>query len=168
MKKNHSPNLCGLKTIFLLFVFLIGMGIQMANAQDRQITGTVTSSEEGVALPGVSILQKGTTTGTVTNVDGNYSITVPEGATLVFSFISMSTQEVPIGTSSIINVILEPDYARLDEVVVIGYGTASRATLTGSVSAIRGDELKQSPSTNFSNTLVGRIPGLLFCARGKS
>lgn len=160
MKKNHSPNLCGLKTIFLLFVFLIGMGIQMANAQDRQITGTVTSSEEGVALPGATVLQKGTTTGTVTNVDGNYSITVPEGATLVFSFISMSTQEVPIGTSSIINVILEPDYARLDEVVVIGYGTASRATLTGSVSAIRGDELKQSPSTNFSNTLVGRIPGL--------
>jgi len=160
MKKNHSPNLCGLKTIFLLFVFLIGMGMQMANAQDRQITGTVTSSEEGLPLPGVSILQKGTTTGTVTDIDGNFSITVPEGATLVFSFISMSTQEFLVGAQNVIDVILEPDYARLDEVVVTAYGTASRATITGSVSAVQGDELKQSPSTNFSNTLVGRVPGL--------
>jgi len=160
MKKNHSPNLCGLKTFFLLFVFLIGIGIQMAIAQDRQITGTVTSSEEGQALPGATIMQKGTTKGTVTDLDGNFSITVPEGATLVFSYVSMLTQEVPIGTSSVIDVILEPDYAQLEQVVVIGYGTAARTTLTGSVSAVQGDELKQSPTTNFSNTLVGRVPGL--------
>ena len=76
MKKNYSPNLCGLKTFFLLFVFLIMVGVQMAFAQERQITGNVTSSEEGLALPGVSILQKGTTTGTVTAVSYTH-LTLP-------------------------------------------------------------------------------------------
>jgi|GEM_PF-2492278 len=96
MKKKTGPNLCGLKTIFLLFVFFIGMGIQIAKAQDRQITGTVTSSEDGRSLPGTTVLQRGTLKGTVTDLDGNFSITVPEGATLVFSFVGMSTQEVPV------------------------------------------------------------------------
>ncbi len=140
MKKNPDPNLCGLKTIFLLFVFLIGIGIQIVYAQDRQITGTVTSSEDGRTLPGTTVLQKGTNKGTVTDLDGNFSITVPEGATLVFSFVGMSTQEVPVGTSNVIDVVLEPDYARLDEVVVIGYGSVRKAELTSSVSSVKSDD----------------------------
>lgn len=160
MKKNPGPNLCGLKTIFLLFVFLIGMGIQIANAQDRQITGTVTSSEDGRTLPGTTVLQKGTNKGTVTDLDGNFSITVPEGATLVFSFVGMSTQEVPVGTSNVIDVVLEPDYARLDEVVVIGYGSVRKAELTSSVSSVKSDDFVKGSVRDAGQLLQGKVAGL--------
>ena len=160
MKKNPGPNLCGLKTIFLLFVFLIGMGIQIANAQDRQITGTVTSSEDGRTLPGTTVLLKGTNKGTVTDLDGNFSITVPEGATLVFSFVGMSTQEVPVGTSNVIDVVLEPDYARLDEVVVIGYGSVRKAELTSSVSSVKSDDFVKGSVRDAGQLLQGKVAGL--------
>ncbi len=160
MKKNPSPNLCGLKTIFLLFVFFIGVGIQIVYAQDRQITGTVTSSEDGRTLPGTTVLLKGTNKGTVTDLDGNFSITVPEGATLVFSFVGMSTQEVPIGTSNVIDVILEPDYARLDEVVMVGYGTMKKSDLTGAVASIDVEEIETQPITSMEQAMSGKLAGV--------
>ena len=81
-------------------------------------------------------------------------------ASLVFSFIGMETMEVAVGGRTVIDIAMNPSTTQLDEVVVTGYGTASRATLTGAVAAVQGDELKQSPTTNFSNTLVGKVPGL--------
>lgn len=129
--------------------------------QEVTVTGKVTD-EEGIPLPGVNIMIKGTTVGTISNLDGEYSLTIDDPSTtvLVYSFVGMVTQEVTVEGQTSIDIVLISGLTALDEIVVIGYGTASRATLTGAVSAVQGDELKQSPSTNFSNTLVGRVPGL--------
>lgn len=129
-------------------------------AQDRPITGTVKSSEDGRALPGVTVLQKGTSKGTVTDLNGNFSITVPEGATLVFSFVGLSTQEVPIGTSNVIDVILEPDYARLDEIVVIGYGTQKKADVTSSITTVKSDDFVKGAVKDAAQLIQGKVAGL--------
>jgi len=111
-------------------------------------------------MPGVNIIEKGTSNGTITNADGTYTITVSPDALLLYSFVGMVTQEISVGAQTIIDVVLVSGTTALDEIVVVGYGTAAKASLTGAVASVRGDELKQSPSTNFSNTLVGRVPGL--------
>ena len=144
-------------TLLLLFLFLTSFS--MLNAQVT-VTGTVTSEEDETPVPGVNIIEKGTSNGVITNADGNFSIAVSADAVLQFSFVGMVTQEITVGVQTIIDVVLSSGTTALDEIVVIGYGTASKATLTGAVASVRGDELKQSPSTNFSNTLVGRVPGL--------
>ncbi len=129
--------------------------------QQRIVSGVVV--DEGASpLPGVSVVVKGTTIGVVTGIDGNYTLAVPADAeTLVFSFVGMKTQEVPIGNKTNIDVTLETETIGLDEVVAIGYGTEKKATITGSVTAVQGEELKKSPALNVSNNLVGRLPGLV-------
>jgi TonB-linked SusC/RagA family outer membrane protein len=144
-------------TLLLLFLFLTSFS--MLNAQVT-VTGTVTGQEDDVPIPGVNIVEKGTNNGTITTADGTYSITVSPGAVLLYSFVGLISQEVTVGNQTIIDVALASGTTALDEIVVIGYGTAAKTTLTGAVASVRGDELKQSPSTNFSNTLVGRVPGL--------
>lgn len=144
-------------TLLLLFLFLISFSF--LNAQVT-VTGTVTSADDNGPMPGVNIIERGTTNGAITNADGTYSISVPGDAVLVYSFVGMETQEATVGGRTIIDVVLQSSTTALDEIVVVGYGTAAKATLTGAVASVRGDELKQSPSTNFSNTLVGRVPGL--------
>ena len=110
-------------------------------------------------MPGVNIIERGTTNGAITNSDGTYSISVSADAVLLFSFVGMVTQEITVGAQTIIDIALASGATDLDEIVVIGYGTAAKATLTGAVASVKGDELKQSPSTNFSNTLVGTCTG---------
>ncbi len=144
-------------TLLLLFLFLTSF--TLLNAQVT-VSGTVTGDDDGEPIPGVNIVEKGTSNGTITTADGTYSITVGADAVLSYSFVGMVTQEIPVGNQTSINVTLTSGATDLEEIVVIGYGTASKATLTGAVASVRGDELKQSPSTNFSNTLVGRVPGL--------
>jgi TonB-linked SusC/RagA family outer membrane protein len=143
----------------LLLLFLFLTSFTFLNAQVT-VTGTVTSEEDGGPMPGVNIIEQGTTNGAITNADGTYSISVPADAVLMYSFVGMVSQEIPVGAQTIIDIVLTSGSTALDEIVVIGYGTAAKTTLTGAVASIRGDELKQSPSTNFSNTLVGRVPGL--------
>ncbi len=143
----------------LLFLMLLFTSFSLLNAQVT-VTGTVTSAEDGMPIPGVNIVEKGTAHGTITDASGSYSLEVPADASLVFSFIGMETMEQAVGGRTVIDVSMNPSTTQLDEVVVTGYGTASRATLTGAVAAVQGDELKQSPTTNFSNTLVGKVPGL--------
>src|SRR5690606_32960720 len=99
---------------------------------DVTITGTVTDAN-GKPNPGVTVMVSGTTIGTATDLDGKYSLEVPEGFTLTFSFIGYVTQNVPVGQQSTINITMTEDTASLDEVVVIGYGTAKKSDLTGSV-----------------------------------
>jgi TonB-linked SusC/RagA family outer membrane protein len=144
-------------TLLLLFLFLASFSF--LNAQVT-VTGTVTSAEDNAPMPGVNIIEQGTTNGAITNANGTYSISVPGSAVLIFSFVGMETVEVPVGAQTVIDVVMQSSTQALDEIVVIGYGTAAKASLTGAVASVRGDELKQSPSTNFSNTLVGRVPGL--------
>src|SRR5690606_4606521 len=115
-------------------------------AQERTVTGKVTSQEDGSPLPGVNVVVKGTTTGTATDANGNFSITVPSGeATLVFSFIGLESQEIAVGTRSTIDVALATDVRQLSEVVVTGYQTQLKREITGSVSTIGGEEFANLP-----------------------
>jgi TonB-linked SusC/RagA family outer membrane protein len=124
------------------------------------ITGGVTDAG-GEPLPGATIAVKGTTIATVSGIDGSYSITVPGGdAVLVFSFIGCITQEVPVGGRTDIRVTLAESATSIEEVVVVGYGTQKRETLTGSVVAVSGAKLLKTPSSSLSRSLAGRLPGV--------
>jgi TonB-linked SusC/RagA family outer membrane protein len=129
--------------------------------QQRTVSGKVTDSD-GQPLPGVTVVVKGTTTGTVTNTDGNFSLTIPNDAeTLQFSFIGMRTQEVSIDDRTSFTVVMEIETIGLEEVVAIGYGTQKKVNLTGSVSAVKVDEVMTSRSVgNVSTGLTGMLPGL--------
>jgi len=140
-------------SLFLSLITVIG-----AFAQET-IKGKV-KDDQSTGLPGVSVVVKGTTSGTVTDSEGAYSVNVPANATLVFSYIGYLTQEIIVGNKSSVDVTLLADTKSLEEVVVVGYGTAKKATLTGSVVAVKGTELEKAPSANLSNTLGGRLPGI--------
>jgi TonB-linked SusC/RagA family outer membrane protein len=134
------------------------------SADDQQqikVTGKITDLTTGEAMPGVNILFKGTVQGAISDLEGKYSITVSDrNATLVFSFLGYVSQEIPINGRSVVDVAMESETQALQEVVVVGYGTAKKASLTGSISAVNGADLKQSPTTNFTNSIIGRIPGI--------
>jgi TonB-dependent starch-binding outer membrane protein SusC len=149
-----------MKRLSILFTLLLFVSIGL-QAQGQQITGTVVSAEDGSALPGVTVIVKGTTVGAVTDFEGHYEITVPQGSDiLVFSFVGMQTQEIAIGTSTVIDVSLKVDAFNMDEVVVIGYGTARREASTGSVSVVKDDELQDIPEISFDKMLTGKVAGV--------
>lgn len=145
----------------LLLLMLTGFMVN-ANAQGREVTGTVTSAADQSPLPGVNILVKGTTVGTVTGADGKYTLEVPEGnETLVFSFIGYSSKEVAIGGRSQIDMALEEDVQNLEEVVVVGYSTKKQSELSSSVSVVSGNELRDVTTNNVESLLQGKAPGLI-------
>ncbi|WP_339880625.1 SusC/RagA family TonB-linked outer membrane protein [uncultured Algoriphagus sp.] len=116
--------------------------------------------ENQLPMPGVTITVMGTSTGTVSDADGNYSIDAPDGASLIFSFIGYLTQTIEIGSQSIIDVTLAEDTKSLDEIIVVGYGTQKKVNLTGAITAVKTAEINEIPATNLSNTLAGRAPGV--------
>lgn len=127
----------------------------------QTVRGTVTDLENGEALPGVNILAKGTTIGTVTDIDGNYNITVNDEVTeLVFSSIGYTTEEVSINGRGVIDLQLAPDIQALQEIVVVGYGTVKKSDLTGSVSSVKAEELTAYPSVGAVQALQGRAAGV--------
>ncbi|MEQ8422289.1 MAG: SusC/RagA family TonB-linked outer membrane protein, partial [Arenibacter algicola] len=127
----------------------------------QSVTGQVVD-ENGVPLPGVSVLEKGTTNGVAADFDGNYSITVSsENSILVFSYIGYSSQEVVAGASSTINVQMELDASQLDEVIVVGYGTQIKAKVTNAVVQVSGETINKSPAVSVANSLAGRLSGVL-------
>lgn len=143
---------------FLLFLLLFGAAMY---AQERTVTGTITSSEDSFGLPGVNIVVKGTSTGTSTDMDGNYSITVPDdSAILTISFIGHVTQEIPVGSQTTIDAVLEVDSNQLDEVVVVGYGAVKKSDITGSVSSVKSEELTAYPVLSAEQALQGRAAGV--------
>lgn len=150
-----------MKRLSALLVLLM-LVVSFAQAQSRQVTGTVTGSDDGKPLPGVSIQVKGTSTGGTTDIDGKYSINVPADAnTLVFSFVGFKPQEVTIGDRSIIDVILESESQKMEEVVVTALGiTREKKALGYSVQDVKGDELTQSRQSNVLNSLSGRVAGV--------
>ncbi len=128
--------------------------------QPHVVSGKVTD-KEGIPLPGVSIVVKGTTKGVITNTDGNYTINnVTEDAILLFSFIGMKKQEIPVKSRNTINVVLVEETIGIEEVVAIGYGTQKKVSVTGAVTSLKTDEMTQIPSSNISNLLAGRAPGV--------
>ncbi|GAB2556113.1 TonB-dependent receptor [Spirosoma areae] len=129
-------------------------------AQSR-VTGKVID-QQGQGLPGVSIVVKGTTTGTVSSAQGDYTLNVPsKTATLVFSYIGFSSQEVAISNREQINITLAGDDKMLNEVIVVGYGEQKKETVTGSVASVKGTELVKSPAVNLTNSIAGRMPGVI-------
>jgi TonB-linked SusC/RagA family outer membrane protein len=137
-------------------------GSKVIIAQDVKISGKVTD-EKGETLPGVSVTLKGTSTGVVTDINGKFSLNVPDASsgTLVFTYIGYVTQEVTLKGQATINVQLPADSKSLNEVVVVGYGTQKKATLTGSISVVKGGDLAKSPQPNVSSSFAGRVPGLI-------
>ncbi|HSI74804.1 MAG TPA: TonB-dependent receptor, partial [Lunatimonas sp.] len=126
---------------------------------DVVVRGTVVDSN-GQGLPGVTVSVPGTSIGTATDLEGNYSLSVSEGATLVFSFIGFESQRVAIGDRSVIDITLLEDMSSLQEVVVIGYGTVKKSDLTGSVGSVDSELIHSRPLTNAADALQGRIPGV--------
>ncbi|WP_205589860.1 SusC/RagA family TonB-linked outer membrane protein [Mucilaginibacter celer] len=129
---------------------------------DARISGQVTD-EKGQTLPGVSVALKGTSTGVVTDINGKFSLNVPNASsgTLVFSYIGYNTQEIILNGQTTLNIQLQGDSKSLNEVVVVGYGTQKKATLTGSISQVKGSELVKSPQPNLSNGIAGRVSGVI-------
>lgn len=134
--------------------------VNHSESEENTIKGMVMDAVDN-PLPGVSIVIKGTTTGTATDVDGKFTIEAPENSILVFTYIGMTKQEIKVSEKKMLRVNLEEDASILDEVVVVGYGIQKKAHLTGSVVAVNSKELLKSSSSNISQALVGRLPGLI-------
>jgi TonB-dependent starch-binding outer membrane protein SusC len=133
----------------------------LTDLQQLRITGTV-NDEKGNPVTGVTVLVKGTTTGSLTDASGKYSLSnVPQNATLVFSFVGMQTQEIAVNNRTLIDVVLKEEAIGLEEVVVVGYGTQRKVTLTGSVTSVANKELKSSPVLNISSAISGLLPGVI-------
>ncbi|MTI20531.1 SusC/RagA family TonB-linked outer membrane protein [Fulvivirga sp. RKSG066] len=149
-----------MKKLLLFFGFVFVVGFTMA--QERTVSGKVTSVEDGSTLPGVNVILKGTTSGTVTDVDGNYKLSVPaEGGTLVFSFIGLATEEIEIGSRSVIDLSMSPDVQQLSEVVVTAIGIEQNKRALGySVQNVGGEELANAQETNLVNALNSKAAGV--------
>jgi len=148
-----------LSTSSLLFVFLL-LGPSLW-AQSKNVTGRVTSEDDGGGLPAVNVLVKGTTNGTVTDIDGYYNLTVPnDQAVLIFSFIGYTSMEVPVGTQTTVNIALKTDITELSEVVVVGYGTQERRDLLGSIGSADSEVLENIPVADPLEAIQGRIAGV--------
>lgn len=134
-------------------------------AADVPVSGRVTGSD-GAGLPGVTVLVRGTSIGATTNADGAFSLNAPEGGTLVFSYVGFKSQEVAVGSSSVINVTLTADTQALNEVVVVGYGTQERGSVTGAISSVNGAELVRQPVGDFTQALQGKVSGVTITSNG--
>lgn len=139
------------------------IGKESSNAQQKKtVSGKVTDSS-GSPLPGVTVVVKGTSNGTIADANGNYSVpNVPDNAILQFTFVGMKMQEIGVGNKTSINVTLEEETIGIEEVVAVGYGTQRKESVTGSVASMGGDVLREMPSSNFSQALQGRLPGVEF------
>ncbi|SHM99325.1 TonB-linked outer membrane protein, SusC/RagA family [Cyclobacterium lianum] len=157
-----------MKTAFKISAVVLLLGIfpghynLFAQVTERlNISGTVTAAEDGSTIPGVTVLEKGTSNGTVTDIDGQFQIAVNStSSVLIFSYVGYVTQEVPVGSQSNINVRLATDQQQLNEVVVVGYGTQRRKDLSGSISRITSEEFLQPSSVSFDQMLQGKVPGV--------
>ncbi|GGD71225.1 SusC/RagA family TonB-linked outer membrane protein [Emticicia aquatilis] len=138
-----------------MFIFTI-----FTNAIAQNVKGKI-ADDKGQGLPGVSVLVKGTNVGSISDVNGEYSIAAGKNATLVVSYIGFVTQEVAVNGRSVLDIALETDTKALSEVVVVGYGTQKKVTVTGAVVQVQGEKLIKSPATDISNSLAGRLPGLV-------
>ena len=148
-----------MKKQILLFCFLFFAMIGFA--ENVNITGVVTSAEDGEPLIGASVQVKGNPSqGVATDIDGNYTISVPAGATLQYSFVGCKTQEKTVVKSGTYNMVLASDSHMLNEVVAIGYGVMKKSDLTGSVTSVDADKLKKTPASNLANALQGQAAGV--------
>ena len=149
-----------MKKLSIFLAFLLFVGFQAA--AQMQISGTVTGVEDGLSIPGVSVVVKNNPTiGTTTDIDGKYSLTVPsETQALVFSFVGMFKQEVAINGRTVIDVQLEEEVLAMDEVIVVAYGVKKKEAVSGAVDVVKAEKLQEIPTTSFDKALQGNISGL--------
>ncbi|MDH5397346.1 MAG: SusC/RagA family TonB-linked outer membrane protein [Cyclobacteriaceae bacterium] len=147
---------------FLLLTSLVLMTVLVVQAQERTVSGTVTSSDDGSSLPGVNVLLQGTNAGAVSDIDGNYKIAVPDaGGVLVFSFIGYASKEVEVGSQTTINVALDLDVQQLSEVVITALGVArEKKTLGYATQEVKSENLRVARETNLNQSLAGKIAGV--------
>lgn len=152
----------------VLFFLLLGLNAPAfaTEATDGKIVKGMVTDESGQGMPGVSVVIKGTTTGTATGVDGDFSMQVPEGATLMFSFVGYQAQERSVTGNTELKVSLQPEARKLDEVVVVGYGTTKVKDLTGSVASVGAAELEKTNATNVASILEGKAAGVMVSSGG--
>src|SRR5699024_10471552 len=156
---NYKKKIKGMLGIALASLMLLGLTAAV-HAQ-KTVTGTVTDTETGETLPGVNVTVQGTARGNATNVDGEYSLEVPGAeSVLVFSFVGYRSQEITVGSQEAIDVSLQPDLGRLEEMVVVGYSAVKKSSLTASVSKVENEKLDQIPVSRPENALVGRLSGV--------
>jgi len=141
--------------LFVLFGFLLPV-----NSQQRTITGTVTSAEDGQPVAGATVMIKGTTTGTSTDINGKYQISAAPGVVLEFRFLGMTTKEVTVGTSTVVDVALEYELTGVDEVVVVGYGSAIKRTVSGAITKVDTKGLSEMPTASFESAIQGKTAGV--------
>ena len=147
-------------TLFTAFVFIASSLAQETNMLKGQVTG-----DEG-SVPGANVIIKGTTNGTVTNLDGNYSLEVSPGDTIIFSFIGYLNEELAYTNQEVFDIMLISDITELDQVVVIGYGDVKKKELTGAVSVVRGDKLESREAASVQEVLQGQLAGVQVMSDG--
>ena len=135
-------------------------------AQGLQVKGVVTSADDGQPIPGVSVVVKGTTTGIITDIDGNYTINVSGKSILVFSFVGLKTQEVPVNNQSVIKISLAAEVTAIDEVVVVGYGTQKVTKVSGAISSLKAVDIEKQKPVRTEDALQGRASGVTVVANG--
>ncbi|MCH4551531.1 SusC/RagA family TonB-linked outer membrane protein [Aestuariibaculum lutulentum] len=143
----------GILTLLLAFV------VQLSFAQEKTISGTV-SDETGLPLPGTTVLVKGTSSGVSSDFDGNYAIKASQGATLIFSFVGYTSQEIVVGSSNTINVTMTEDAAKLEEVLIVGYGTSTKQSFAGTATTVTSENLEIKNVSNLSQALAGEVAGV--------
>lgn len=165
LKFKQSTLLMGLCSAFALSyspqamaVTGLAKSVQATQQQQKKVTGVVSDSEG--PLIGATVMEKGTSNGTVTDMDGNFTLNVKPGATLVISYIGYVSQTINVGSQSNLKVKLEAEGQNLNDVVVIGYGTQRKEAVTGSVANVRGDLLREVPGSDITNALQGRVAGV--------
>jgi TonB-linked SusC/RagA family outer membrane protein len=155
-KKSHRKS-----TVKNLILFFCLTSAQFLAAQDWQVSGIITDNENGLPLPGVNIIVKDNPSiGTISDIDGNYFLKVPQGKSILFTFIGYTRQEKAIVGNSVLNIVMEANVTVLREVVAIGYGILKKSDLTGAVSSIKGDLLQKTPSSGLDQALQGRAAGV--------
>lgn len=155
------------KNLLLFFGVIMCISCIGLHAQERTVTGKVTDAANGEAMLGVNIVVQGTTIGAISDLNGNYSITVPSGeASIMYSFIGYSVKLVTVGVQTVIDVELVASTVGLDELVVIGYGTQRRGSITGAIASVSSDDIKELPVTDAGSALQGRAAGVVALSAG--
>lgn len=158
-----------MKMKVLMIVFMLFTGSFLLSAQEKTVSGVVTSAEDGLPLPGVTVLIKGTSDGTSTDFDGKFSLNVAgPDAVLIFTFIGFETQEIPVGNQSKIDIVMKESASQLEELVVIGYGTTTEKELTGAVSVVKAEAIESLNPTRVEQALQGQTAGVQISSQSGS
>lgn len=147
-----------MKPKFTMILALMALAVQIAFAQQKTVSGTVTD-ENGLPLPGATVIRSGTSSGTTTDFDGKYQLSVNTGDTLEISYVGYATQSVTVGVANTYDVGLQPDNT-LEEVVVVGYGTTTKKAFAGTASTIRVENIEAKNFSNVTQALTGEVAGV--------